>query len=138
MKKKFFLGVFFIVLLNLSIESELGRHLNLKQIFCENWKDLMRHINCYIDTDDESLLDLELIDVVIKYIDLSDKDLNRNLPQIEKDIENGEIKYNTRSILQNIPWVNKIYIIMPNKKIKYFKNPEEINEKIKYIEDKEL
>ena len=27
---------------------------------------------------------------------------------------------------------------MPNKKIKYFKNPEEINEKIKYIEDKEL
>ena len=27
---------------------------------------------------------------------------------------------------------------MPNKKVKYFKNPEEINEKIKYIEDKEL
>ena len=51
----------------------------------------MSHINCYIDTDDESLLDLELIDVVIKYVDLSDKDLKRNLPQIEKDLENGEI-----------------------------------------------
>ena len=49
-----------------------------------------------------------------------------------------KFKYNTRSILQNIPWINKIYIIMPNKKVKYFKNPEEINEKIKYIEDKEL
>ena len=40
---------------------------------------------------------------------------------MEKDIENGEIKYKTRSKLQNIPWVNKIYIIMPNKKVKYFK-----------------
>ena len=114
--------IYYILLINLSIESELLEDiLNLKQIFCENWKDLMRHINCYIDTDDESLLDLELIDVVIKYVDLSDKDLKRNLPQIEKDIENGEIKYNTRSILQNIPWINKIYIIMPNKKAKYFK-----------------
>ena len=140
MKKKiFFLGVLFIVLLNLSIESELLEDiLNLKQIFCENWKDLMSHINCYIDTDDESLLDSELIDVVISYIDINDKDLKRDLPKLEKDIENGEIKYNTRSKLQNIPWVNKIYIIMPNKKVKYFKNPEEINQKIKYIEDKEL
>ena len=131
--------IYYILLLNLSIESELLEDiLNLKQIFCENWKVLMSHINCYIDTDDESLLDLELIDVVIKYVDLSDKVLKRNLPRIEKDIENGEIKYNTRSILQNIPWINKIYIIMPNKKVKYFKNPKEINEKIKYIEDKEL
>ena len=87
-KKNFFFGVLFIVLLNLSIESELLEDiLNLKQIFCENWKDLMRHINFYIDTDDESLLDLELIDVVMKYVDLNDKDLKRNLPQIEKDIE---------------------------------------------------
>ena len=27
---------------------------------------------------------------------------------------------------------------MPNKKVKYIKNPEEINEKIKYINDKDL
>ncbi len=81
-KKNFCLGVLFIVLLNLSIKSELLEDiLNLKQIFCENWKDLMSHINCYIDTDDESLLDLELIDVVIKYVDLSDKVLKRNFPQ---------------------------------------------------------
>ena len=32
-----------------------------------------------------------------------------------------KFKYNTRSILQNIQWINKIYIIMPNKKAKYFK-----------------
>ena len=40
----------------------------------------MKHINCYIDTDDESLLDVELIGVVIKYVDLTDKDLKKNLP----------------------------------------------------------
>ena len=112
--------------------------LYLKQNFCEDWKDLKRYFNCYIDTDDESLLDLELIDVVIKYIDLNDKDLKRDLPQLEKDIENGEIKYSIRSILKNIPWINNIYILMPNNKIKYFKAPEEINEKIKYIKDKDL
>ena len=37
-KKNFSFGVLFIVLLNLSIESELLEDiLNLKQIFCENW-----------------------------------------------------------------------------------------------------
>ena len=77
----------------------------------------MRYINCYIDNDDESLC-VELIDVLIKYVDLTDKDLKRNLPQIEKDIENGEIKNNTRSILQNIPWINEIYIVVPNIKSK--------------------
>ena len=36
-KKNFFLRVLFVVLLNLSIESELLKDiLNLKQIFCEN------------------------------------------------------------------------------------------------------
>ena len=78
----------------------------------------MRYINCYIDNDDESLLDVELIDVVIKNVDLTDKDLKRNLPQKEKDIENGEMKNNTRSMLQNISWINEIYIIVPNIKSK--------------------
>ena len=136
---KIFFKILFLFLFKFTIEYELFEDiLYLKQTFCEYWKDLKRHFNCYFDTDDESLLDLELVDVIIKYIDLNDKDLKRNISQIEKDVENGEIKYSTRSILQNIPWINKIYIIMPNKKVKYFKNPEEINEKIKYIEDKDL
>ena len=135
---KNFLKILFFFL-KLTKEYELFEDiLYLKQTFCEYWKDLKRHFNCYIDTDDESLLDLELIDVVISYIDINDKDLKRDLPKLEKDIENGEIKYNTRSILKYIPWINKIYILMPNKKVKYFKNPEEINEKIKYIKDKDL
>jgi len=135
MIKIFFQILFF--LLKLTKEYELFEDI-LYQNYCEDWKDLKRYFNCYIDTDDESLLDLELIDVVIKYIDLNDKDLKRDLPQLEKDIENGEIKYCIRSILKNIPWINNIYILMPNKKIKYFKELEEINEKIKYIKDKDL
>ena len=106
---------------------------------CEKKKNIMRHIDCYNDKEDESLLDMELIDAVIKYIDLTDKKLIREgIKQINKNIENGEIKYCVRSILTNIPWINKIYIIMPNEKVKYFKEYEEIKEKIIYIKDKEL
>ena len=59
----------------------------------------MRHINCYYEVEDESLIDLE-IDIVIKYIDLSDKNLVRKgIPQLKKDNDNGEIKNCVRSIL---------------------------------------
>ena len=83
----------------------------------------MKYYYCYNDVEDESLLDMEPIDVVIKYIDLSDKELIREgLSQINKDYENGEIKYSIRSILKYIPWINKIYIIMTNEKVKYLKS----------------
>ena len=85
------------------------------------------------------LLKDEPIDVLIKYIDLSDPKLVReNIPQINKDKENGELKYSVRSILQNIPWIRKIFILMPNEKVSYFKSPEEIKEKIVYVKDKDL
>ena len=106
---------------------------------CEVKKDILRHINCYYEVEDESLIDLEPIDVVIKYIDLSDKNLVRKgIPQLKKDNDNGEIKYCVCSILQNMPWVNKIFIVMPNEKVKFFKDYEEIKEKIIYIKDKDL
>ena len=85
------------------------------------------------------LLRDEPIDVLIKYIDLSDPKLIRmGIPQTQKDKENGEIKYCVRSILQNIPWIRKIFILMPNEKVSYFKSPEEIKEKIVYVKDKDL
>ena len=107
---------------------------------CEKWKEMNRHYNaCYPGIEDESLLDNEKIDVLIKYIDLSDENLHREgLPNIKKDIENGEIRYSIRSILENIPWVNKIYILMPNDKVKYFKDKEFIKEKIIYLRDKDV
>ena len=81
----------------------------------------------------------EPIDVVIKYIDLTDKTLNRTgIKQIYKDNDNEELRYSIRSILQNIPWIRKIFILMPNEKVRYFKSPEEIKEKIIYVKDKDL
>ena len=80
------------------------------------------------------LLEKEPIDVLIKYIDLSDEKLNRTgINTIQKDYDNGEIKYCVRSILQNIPWIRKIYILMPNENVKYFLPKEQIKEKILYI-----
>ena len=83
------------------------------------------------------IINNEPIDVVIKYIDLGDKTLNRTgINQIYKDENCEELKYSIRSILQYIPWVRKIYILMPNEKVKFLKN--EINEKIIYIKDKDI
>ena len=84
-------------------------------------------------------IEKEPIDVLIKYIDLKDKDLNRNgIHQIDKDSDNEELKYSIRSILKNIPWVRKIFILMPNKKVRYFKDYNIIKDKIVYVQDKDI
>jgi hypothetical protein len=88
---------------------------------------------------DINLIEREPIDVLIKYIDLSDPNLKRKgIPQIKKDEDNKELKYSIRSILKNIPWVRKIYILMPNKKVQFFKDYNLINDKIVYVNDKEF
>ena len=92
-----------------------------------------------INKNDELILEKEPIDVIIKYIDLSDHNLVREgIEQIKKDEDNEELKYSIRSILKNIPWVRKIYILMPNEKVKYFKDYDLIKDKIIYIKDKDF
>ena len=89
--------------------------------------------------NNSELVEKEPIDVLIKYIDLKDEKLNRTgIKTIQKDYEKGEIKYCVRSILQNIPWIRKIYILMPNDEVKYFLPKEQINDKILYVKDKDL
>ena len=89
--------------------------------------------------NDINLIEREPIDVLIKYIDLSDPTLIREgIPQIKKDENNQELKYCVRSVLKNIPWVRKIYILMPNKKVRFFKEYNLINDKIVYVNDKEF
>jgi len=89
--------------------------------------------------EDMKLIEKEPIDALIKYIDLKDPNLKREgIHQINKDIDNEELRYSIRSILQNIPWIRKIFILMPNEKVRYFKKPEEIKEKIVYVKDKDL
>lgn len=88
---------------------------------------------------ENNLLENTPIDVVYKYIDLRDKNLVRDgIPQIIKDYDNEELRYSIRSVLQNIPWVRKIFIIMPNEKVSFLKEPDEISDKIVYIRDKDL
>ena len=92
-----------------------------------------------VEKKNSELLEKEPIDVFIKYIDLSDSELNRTgIHQIQKDKDNQELKYSVRSILKNIPWIRKIFILMPNKQVKYFKPKDEIKEKIVYVKDKDL
>ena len=89
--------------------------------------------------EDITLIEKEPIDILIKYIDLKDPNLKRKtIHQINKDIDNEELRYSIRSILKNIPWVRKIFILMPNEKVRYFKEPEKIKEKIVYVKDKDL
>jgi len=81
----------------------------------------------------------EPIDILIKYINLNDKKLNREgIKQIYKDFDNEELRFSLRSILENIPWIRKIFILMPNEKVKFLKAYEEIKEKIIYIKDKDF
>ena len=85
------------------------------------------------------ILENEPIDVLIKYIDLNDPHLVRTgIKQIRKDNDNDELKYSVRSILKYIPWIRKIFILMPNEKVRYFKPKEEIEDKIVYVKDKDL
>ena len=60
------------------------------------------------------------------------------IKQIYKDKDNEELRYSTRSILQNIPWIRKIFILMPNKKVRFLKSNEEIREKIIYVKDRDF
>ena len=89
--------------------------------------------------ENSELLEKEPIDVLIKYIDFSDKNIaSSGLRNISNDFKNEELRYSVRSILQNIPWIRKIFILMPNEKVRYFLPTEKIENKIVYIKDKTL
>ena len=89
--------------------------------------------------EQKAIVDKEPVDVVIKYIDLTDKTLNRTgIKQIQKDEDNEELRYSIRGILKYIPWIRKIFIVMPNEKVKYFKPYDEIKDKIVYVKDKDV
>ena len=83
------------------------------------------------------LVEKEPIDVIIKYIDLRDPLLERKeIHQIKKDYDNEELRYSLRSILKNIPWIRKIFILMPNEKVRFLKDYNDIKDKIIYVKDK--
>ena len=132
------------------IQSKLGCYLNdlNSNIDC-SFNEITKYHNflllkIFSEVDKENKQDLlliekEPIDVVIKYIDLEDPSLKReNIKQISKDEQHDELRYSIRSVLQNIPWIRKIFILMPNERVRFLKSPELINDKIIFVKDKDL
>ena len=116
------------------LESQNEVYSKISNIYLFNFIKLYKNKRKYF-----KIIEKVPIDVVIKYIDLTDKTLNRKgIKQIYKDQDNEELKFCLRSILNYITWIRKIFILMPNKKIKFLKNIDEIKEKIIYINDKDF
>ncbi len=92
--------------------------------------------NCQVEKNNEISDD---IDLVYTYVDLHDEKLQKKRNSLhQKDYDNDELKYSLRSVIQNIPWIRKIFIIMPNEKVKFLKDISEINDKIVYIKDEDI
>ena len=64
------------------------------------------------DKYESEILKNEPIDVLTTYVDLRDKNYISKFKRIPKDQDNQELRYSIRSILQNIPWINKIFILI--------------------------
>ena len=93
--------------------------------------------NVKIRPIDFEMIKNEPIDVFMKYIDYTDKSLN--IPDEYRQQNDSEaLKYSLRSILQYIPWVRKIFIVMPNEKVRFLKPIEEIKDKFVYINKNDL
>ena len=105
-------------------------------IFRKIYNEVNKHTNNNIK---DEILKNEPIDILIKYIDLRDKNLKRNgIHQIAKDYDNEELRYSLRGIIYNIPWIRKIFILMPNDKVRYLKEYNLIKDKIVYVNDKDF
>jgi len=93
--------------------------------------------NVHIRPIDSEILKNEPIDVFMKYTDYTDKSLN--IPDDKRQQSDSEsLKYSLRSILKYIPWVRKIFIVMPNEKVRFLKPIEEIKDKFIYINKTDL
>ena len=112
---------------------------NTTNFYNLTFKNEFQFVNMYRELDkfESQILKNEPIDVLITYVDLNDKHYISKIPRIKKEKDNNELKYSLRSILQNIPWIRKIFILMPNEKVSFLKPIKEINEKIVYVKDKD-
>ena len=88
---------------------------------------------------DKEKLKKEPIDIFMKYTDFTDKNLNRpGINEKRKTNDMEELKYSLRSILRYIPWIRKIFIVMPNESVRFLKPYEQIKDKFVYIKEKDL
>ena len=88
---------------------------------------------------DIEMVSKEPIDVFIKYTDFTDKTLSeKGIKETSKENDMDKLKYCIRSILKYIPWIRKIFILIPNDKIEFLKPIEEIKDKFMFIKEKDL
>lgn len=81
------------------------------------------------------------VDVVYSYIDRYDPLLNlQNEGAGFKDHDPAcELMYSMRSVLKNIPWIRKIYVVMPNETIRFIdERKRQKDNRIVYVRDKDL
>ena len=115
----------------------LCRYINIKKAIKFNITKLFEGVNN--SEEDIKLIEKEPIDILINYFDLENPSLKRDkVSGIVRDESNDELKYSIRSIFKNIPWARKIFILMPNEKINFFKEYELIKKKIIYVYYKDL
>ena len=69
------------------------------------------------------------IDVVYNYAEINADKSN------PKNVSNGELRYSLRSVFKYLPFVRKIWIIMPNKSISFL---DGTNDKITYVNDSQI
>ena len=116
---------------------KLNKNDNSQNIYKFSFFKLFEEV--HIRPLDIEMVNKDPIDVFIKYTDFTDKTLNRKgIKEKLKENDMEEIKYCIRSILKYIPWIRKIFIVMPNDKVRFLKPIEEIKDKFVYIKEKDL
>ena len=121
-----------------SLEFSLLNNTNaIKNIYKFHFFKLFEEVQ--IRSIDIEMVNKEPIDVFMKYTDFTDKALKREgINETLKENDMEEIKYSIRSILKYIPWIRKIFIVMPNDKVRFLKPIDEIKDKFVYIKEKDL
>ena len=120
--KRFDLSIDTLQELRRSIESKYGREVECINDYSMNaYRFVLRENN----------------NVTVAIVPFNSETGRYNQIQFNPNI-NEELRYSIRSILQYIPWIRKIFILMPNKKVKFLKSINKIKGKIIYVKDKDF
>jgi len=117
--------------------SKNNKELKLKEMKQLNKNNEFKFIELYkeFESKESELLKKEPIDILIIF----GQNLKINEISLKmKEEKNQKLVYLIKIILHNIPWIRKLFILLPNYLIKYFNYTEEFKEKKVYIKNKDL
>ena len=90
--------------------------------------------------DKEGILNNTVIDIVLKFDDLSEHLIFKDRlykKDYEEEYQNEQLRYCLRSIMKNIPWFNKIFLVMPHDHFHFMKPQPERRGRIIWIRDED-